>query len=75
MKATILNHPEFTAFAARSRSLYTDWCQVHAARLKGIAVGDQPKALIHTIAEDLLARFAQADLIPPGLLGGALFRG
>ena len=63
VKATILNHSEFSAFADRSLMLYTHWCQDHDNRLKGIAISDKPKELIATIAEDLLARFAEADLL------------
>ena len=63
VKATILNHPEFTAFADRSLLLYTHWHKDHDDRLKGIAISDKPKALIATISEDLLARFAEADLL------------
>jgi type I restriction enzyme M protein len=63
VKATILNHPEFTTFADRSLILYTHWCKAHDDRLKGIAIADKPKELIATLSEDLLARFADADLL------------
>ena len=63
VKTTILHHPEFTAFAARSLALYTAWCETHATRLHSIAIGDKPKELIHTISEDLLARFVGAELL------------
>jgi type I restriction enzyme M protein len=63
VKATILNHPEFTTFADRSLALYTDWRKDHDQRLQGIAIGDKPKALIEMLSEDLLARFSPADLL------------
>jgi type I restriction enzyme M protein len=63
VKATILNHPEFAAFSDRSLALYTDWRKDHEARLKEIAKGDKPKALIGMLSEDLLVRFAEADLL------------
>ena len=63
VKATILNHPEFTTFADRSLLLYTDWRKDHDDRLKGIAISDKPKSLIATISEDLLTRFAEAALL------------
>ena len=63
VKATILNHPEFEVFAERALALYTDWYQAHAAELKGVAIGDKPKALIETLSEDLLHRFIEADLL------------
>jgi type I restriction enzyme M protein len=63
VKATILNHPEFTAFAERSLSLYMDWRKQHEQGLKRVAIGDKPKAIIETLSEDLLTRFAEADLL------------
>lgn len=63
VKATILNHGEFAAFSERSLTLYEHWRKDHEGRLKGIAKGDKPKALIATLSEDLLARFAEADLL------------
>lgn len=63
VKATILNHPEFTAFAARTLSLYHDWQGAYADRLNGLTPGDDPRLLIYELAEGLLARFATADLV------------
>ncbi len=63
VKATILNHPEFTTFADRSLLFYTNWCKEHDDRLKGIAIADKPKELIFTLSEDLLTRFTKADLL------------
>jgi len=63
VKATILNHPEFSVFATRSLMIYTYWRKDHDHRLKGIAISDKPKELIATISEDLLARFVEADLL------------
>lgn len=63
VKSTILEHPEFKAFAVRSLSLYTGWYQAHVDALKGIAVSDQPKALIDRLSEDLLHRFTAVDLL------------
>jgi type I restriction enzyme M protein len=63
VKATILNHPEFSAFADRCLSLYMQWRNDHEQCLKSIAIGDKPKALIHLLSEDLLARFAEAELL------------
>lgn len=63
VKPTILNHPEFTAFAQKSLAFYTDWGKHFEEGLKGIAIGDKPKALIERLSEDLLGRFAEADLL------------
>jgi type I restriction enzyme M protein len=63
VKATILNHPEFSAFADRCLSLYMQWRNDHEQCLKSIAIGDKPKALIHILSEELLARFTEAELL------------
>lgn len=63
VKATILNHPEFAEFADRTLALYRDWRQHHDRELKAIALGEKPKELIATLSEDLLARFADSDLL------------
>ncbi|MEM6839948.1 MAG: type I restriction-modification system subunit M [Cyanobacteria bacterium P01_C01_bin.120] len=63
VKATILKHPEFEAFADRTLALYTDWYKAHAATLKSIDPGVKPKQLIATLSEDLLHRFTEADLL------------
>jgi len=63
VKGTILNHPEFQTFADRSLALYTQWHQAHEVGLKSIAIGDKPKATIDRLSEDLLERFATADLL------------
>lgn len=63
VKTTILNHPEFTAFAKLTLALYQDWQNDHEKRLKNIAIGDKPKALITLLSEDLLGRFVKAELL------------
>ncbi|MBN1220294.1 MAG: type I restriction-modification system subunit M [Anaerolineae bacterium] len=65
VKSTILNHPEFSAFAARTLARYHAWRDAHASRLNALDVGAEPKALIHELAEDLLARFSEAELVDP----------
>lgn len=59
----IKGHSEFEAFAERTLALYTGWYEAHVAELKGIGVGDKPKVLIAMLSEDLLHRFAEADLL------------
>ncbi|BAU16145.1 type I restriction enzyme, modification chain (plasmid) [Leptolyngbya sp. NIES-3755] len=63
VKTTILNHPEFVEFADRSLALYTDWRNHHEHRLKSIGIGEKPRTLIYELSEDLLAWFAEADLL------------
>jgi type I restriction enzyme M protein len=63
VKTTILGHTEFHAFKKKCLKLYKNWETQHADRLNRIAVGDSPKQLIFDISEDLLARFAKANLL------------
>ncbi|CUH17234.1 Type I restriction-modification system methyltransferase subunit [Jannaschia seosinensis] len=63
VRTTIRNHPEFGAFRDRIHAILDGWAGQNAPLMDGIQVGDKPKALIHTIAEDMLTRFAEAPLI------------
>jgi type I restriction enzyme M protein len=63
IKATIFGHAEFTAFNHSVTALFEKWKKANTPRLKGIAVGDKPKALIETLAEDLLETFRAARLL------------
>ena len=63
LKAAIFAHPEFTAFNTGVIALFTSWREDHTSRLKAIAIGDKPKALIDVLAEDLLATFQKAPLL------------
>lgn len=63
IKATIFDHPEFTAFNQTVRELFESWKQKNINLLKGIEKGDSPKKLIGTISESLLETFRSAPLI------------
>lgn len=63
VKSTILAHEEFTAFKTKCLSLFKKWKDKHSNKLSSIAVGDSPKELIFEISEDLLGKFANADLL------------
>ncbi|MDP2417463.1 MAG: N-6 DNA methylase [Hydrogenophaga sp.] len=63
VKAVILGHAEFTAFHAQATSLFDDWRTRHTPRLMAFKKGDQPKALVEALAEDLLASFKPAPLV------------
>jgi type I restriction enzyme M protein len=63
VKATILDHAEFKTYAERVAAVFDTWRQAHRPRLKGIQINDLPKAVIHTLSEDLLARFADLPLL------------
>jgi len=63
VKPTILGHGEFSAFQQEATKLFADWRKATTPRLTGFGKDGHPKALIETIAEDLLAAFRQASLL------------
>tara|TARA_Y100001937_G_scaffold122507_1_gene183833 strand:- start:6357 stop:7478 length:1122 start_codon:yes stop_codon:yes gene_type:complete len=63
IKPTIFRHPEFDAFRQTVAGLFEAWRDEHRPNLTGIAIGDQPKALLKQLAEDLLHRFETAQLL------------
>jgi type I restriction enzyme M protein len=63
VKAAILEHAEFASFTGRMTTVFEVWRAAHIDRLRGIAIGDKPKALIAEISEDLLERFKPVPLI------------
>lgn len=63
IKATIFGHPEFTAWSGQTKKLFARWRAEAEPRLAGIKKGDKPKALIVSLAEELLATFQKAKLL------------
>jgi type I restriction enzyme M protein len=63
LKQTIFNHAEFTAFNDSITALFAKWRKASVPRLKGIAIGDKPKALIENLSEELLDTFRKARLL------------
>ncbi len=63
VKSAILGHTEFTAFNQAVTQLFDQWQQSNIPRLIGFDKDGHPKALIETIAEDLLATFKAAPLL------------
>jgi type I restriction enzyme M protein len=63
VKAAIFGHAEFTAYNESATKLFAKWKAANVPRLKGIAKGGKPKALIETLSEDLLATFEKARLL------------
>lgn len=61
VKITILEHPEFKTFAKKALVIFKQWKQ--QTKLKDIAKGDKPKALIERLSESLLNDYAAADLL------------
>ncbi len=63
VKAAILGHAEFTSFNATFTELFAKWVNVNKPRLLEFTKESHPKALIETIAEDLLITFREAQLV------------
>lgn len=63
IKPTIFGHAEFAAFNASVTQLFAEWQQKSTPQLKGFDKDGHPKALIESIAEDLLATFKRAPLL------------
>ncbi len=63
VKPAIFGHAEFTAFQKRATKGFASWSKATTPRLTGFEKDRHPKALIETIAEELLAAFHQAPLI------------
>ena len=63
VKATILGHGEFEAYRQRVGEVFDAWRKRHKRRLSGVETGSHPRELIDTLAEDLLARFADLPLL------------
>ncbi|MGY6410820.1 MAG: N-6 DNA methylase [Alkalilacustris sp.] len=63
VRATIRNHPDFAAFRAQVTGILDGWIAANTPLLTGIRQDDLPRDLIHTISEDMLARFEPAPLV------------
>lgn len=63
IKATIYDHPEFTAFIAGMNAHFAAWRKKNGAELKALEPGFHPKELIFSLAEGLLARYTGKPLI------------
>jgi type I restriction enzyme M protein len=65
IKPAIFGHAEFTAYNESATRLFAKWKVANTPRLRGIAQGGKPKALIETLSEDLLDTFERARLLDP----------
>lgn len=63
VKSAILGHAEFSTFQKKATKVFADWRKAAMPRLTGFGKNGHPRALIESIAEDLLARFRQAPLL------------
>jgi type I restriction enzyme M protein len=65
IKAAIFGHAEFTAYNESATRLFAKWKTANIPCLKGLSKTDKPKALIETLAENLLDTFEKAKLLDP----------
>ncbi len=65
VKDAILGHGEFKSYEARVAVVLDGWCKTYEPVLKGLEIDANPKDIIRTLAEDLLARFADLPLLDP----------
>ncbi len=63
IKPTIYEHSEFVTFIESMNALFADWKQRSTETLKSLQAGCHPKAIIHDLAEDLLAHYTDKPLI------------
>ena len=63
VKATILGSAEFKSYEQQVATIFDAWRNAHERLLRGIEVGALPRMVIHTLSEDLLARFADLPLL------------
>ena len=63
VKSAIFGHAEFAAFQQQATQVFADWRNATTKHLTGFGKDGHPKALIETIAEDLLAAFRKAPLL------------
>lgn len=63
VKATILAHAEFAAYAARVAAVFDEWRAAHEPRLKALDAGAKPQEVVRALSEDMLVRFAGLPLL------------
>ena len=63
VKPAILGHAEFAAFQQKATEGFANWRKATTPLLNSFDKDGHPKALIETIAEDLLAAFRQSPLL------------
>ncbi|MGJ0510655.1 MAG: N-6 DNA methylase [Methylocystis sp.] len=63
VKPTILGHPEFAEFQKTATKPFDEWRKATTALINKFGKDSHPKALIETVAEDLLAVYNQTPLL------------
>ena len=65
IKSSIYDHPEFSAFIDDMGAHFSAWSAKVAATLKALDVGCNPKEIIASLSDDLLAHYLGKPLIDP----------
>ena len=63
VKAAILGHDEFKSYGQRVAAIFDTWREAHEPALIGLETGANPKNIIRTLSENLLARFTDLPLL------------
>ena len=63
VKATILAHAEFAAYAARVAAVFDEWRAAHEPRLWALDAGAKPREVVRALSEDMVVRFAGLPLL------------
>lgn len=63
VKATILKHEEFQAFAQRAEVIFETWRAAHEPLLRNLDSDALPRDVIRTLSEDLLQRYEALPLV------------
>ena len=63
IRDTIFSHPEFISFINEMDAIFKKWKTKNTAILKDFTIGNKPKEVIKTLAEDLLATYNNKSLI------------
>ena len=63
LNAAIGSHAEFRAFNENATRRFAEWRVTATARLQAFGAGGHPKVLIETLAEELLAAFADVPIL------------
>ena len=63
VKPAIMNDAQFKAYSRRVADVFQTWRAVHEPMLRTLKIGVKPKAVIGTVAEDLLDKFAELPLL------------
>ena len=65
VRAAVLGHEDFDLYRTRAAAVFDGWREAHGPALRGMGAGAGPKAIVHALSEDLLARFADLPPLDP----------